>query len=202
MMSPRILRPRRAAIEIALWRHGWVWLLTSALLCATASTYFLQLRPRQIASTLLDQELAHMRRTITTRSEAASMPAVQSEPQRLISLQDVLRHSPKAGEIVRRMVTLAQAENIHLAQSDYQRRFHDGIQVSQVQITQPVRATYPQLRRYTEAVLRGMPQVSLDQVTVRREAVGQIQVEARLTWSLWTQAAAPVISAPRPEATP
>ena len=192
----------RTAAEIALWRHGWAWPLATLLIAASVAVYFAALLPSRLALASLSLELAQKQQAIGARTAAAQAPAVQNEPQRLQALQAVLRRSPDAGELVRTMVGLARTEQIQLAQSDYQRQFHGATQVSQVQVTQPVRATYPQLRRYIESVLRSVPNASLDQVTAKRDSVGQAQVEARLKWSLWIQSPQPSDAKLLKEATP
>jgi hypothetical protein len=131
-------------------------------------------------------------RTELERESAAAQHRIvlappATEQQQLQLLQNLLRQSPEADELVRRMAALAQAEQIALAQGDYQQQFHSTTQVLQVHITQPVRASYPQLRRYIESVLRSIPNASLDQIAARRDNVGQTQLETRLRWSFWMQ---------------
>ena len=192
----------RAALEIALWRHGCLWVLGTILAAAAISAYVAALRPSQRTLASLDIELRNAQQGRAADPISPQLPAPQSEQQRLQTLQAMLRQSPDAAELVRKMVELAQVEQIQLVQSDYQRQFHKPIQVSQVQITQPVRATYPQLRRYIESVLRAVPNASLDQIAARRDHVGQVQVEARLRWSLWIQSAPPRATATHQEPKP
>jgi hypothetical protein len=202
-MNPLAANSSRARLEIALWRNGYAWVLGTALIAAGAAAYLAVLRPSQQTLASLQAELAQaQQRAAAASAQGSQVPAAQSEPQRLHALHAVLRQSDASSKVVRKMAALAEAEQIRLAQSDYQRQLHSGIQVSQVQITQPVRATYPQLRRYIEAVLRTVPNISLDQIAARRENVGQTQVEARLKWSLWTQSAAAAPTAMRQEPKP
>lgn len=184
----------RVSIEIALWRHGWAVPLAAIVLGAAAALYFGALRPGRHAIASLGMELAQKQQAMSAATGGVRASAVQSEQQRLQALQAVLRQSPEAGEIVRKMVALAEAEQIKLVQSDYKGQLHRANQVNQIQITQPVRATYPQLRNYIESVLRAVPNVSLDQIVAKRDNVGQSQVQARLKWSIWFQAGAPTAS--------
>jgi hypothetical protein len=144
----------------------------------------LVLRPLHATLAATQAELAREQSaTATQRDQVEPM----SEAQELAALQALLRASPEAPELVRRMSALAQAERISLQQGDYQQQMHSTTRLVQVHVTQPVRASYPQLRRYVESVLRTMPNASLDQVAARRENVGQAQLEVRLRWSFWTQ---------------
>lgn len=174
----------RTATQILLWRHGWVWPLALVLwLLAMTGQLFLVAPGRDaLAATkteLVRESAASQRRPVP--------PPMASEQQQLETQRTWLRASPSTGELVEKMAVLAAEEQIVLTQSDYQQQFHGATQITQVQITQPVRANYPQLRRYIEAVLRNIPNASLDQISARRDTVGQSQLEIRLRWSLWIQ---------------
>lgn len=173
-------------MEIAIWRHGW-WVVAAPLaVVLAASMYFAALAPAKSSLAATRTELSREMAASTGKKKAAP-PA--TEAQRIADLQAVLDVSPDPAQVVRRMVVLAKEEQIQLAQSDYQSQVHPGIGVTQVSITQPVRATYGQLRRYIESVLREMPNASLDQVSARRENVSQSQLEVRLRWSIWMRKA-------------
>jgi hypothetical protein len=184
----------RATIEIAFWRHGWAWPLAAITALSAVAAYVTVLRPGQqlqrTAEIELEQEQA---RPASPAKGSEEQP--QDGQQRLQALQAVLRPSADTGELVRKMAVLAQAQQINLAQSDYQQQANAAIGVTRVQISQPVRASYPQLRRYIEAVLLAIPNASLDQVVARRDNVGQAQVEARLKWSLWIYKAPAIVTA-------
>jgi hypothetical protein len=86
---------------------------------------------------------------------------------------------------VRQIVALAKSHGVVLTQSEFQTitEGHGGLR--QVQITLPVRASYPQLRAFVETVLRQLPMVSVDQIALKREAIVQASVEVRLKLSVW-----------------
>lgn len=178
------LAAMRTTIEIALWRHGWAWPLAAAAALSAVAAYVLVLQPGQQLHQAAQVELAREQAQLGSPGKP-SEGQPQDGQQRLQALQAVLRPSADTGELVRKMAVLAQAEQINLAQSEYQQQLNAATGVTRVQISQPVRASYPQLRRYIEAVLLAIPNASLDQVVARRDNVGQAQVEARLKWSLW-----------------
>lgn len=173
----------RARLEIALWRHGWLWPVVFLLAAATAAGNWLVLQPGRTALAATHADLALARAALPRK---LADPAPLSEQRQLTALQHALRHSPEPAQLVREMAALAQAEQIVFAQGEYQQQVHATTQVTQVLVTQPIRAAYPQLRRYIESVLRTIPNASLDQMAVRRENVGQSQLEVRLRWSFWT----------------
>jgi len=172
----------RTRLQIVLWRHGWAWPVALLLLAAAGAAHWMLLQPLRVSLAAVQAELAHEQSTANAR-RAPVEPL--SEGQELAALQSVLRASPEPAELVRKMAALAQVEQIALQQGDYQQQLNTTTRLVQVHVTQPVRASYPQLRRYIEAVLRTIPNASLDQVAARRENVGQAQLEARLRWSFW-----------------
>jgi hypothetical protein len=179
----------RTAAGIVLWRHGWAWPLTAVLAACAAVSYLVVLHPSRQLREAAERELAEQQKAPFLRSVGTGSGQLLEGQRRLQALRSVLSPSPSTGELVRRMVALAQAEQINLSQSDYQQQVNTGIGVTRVQINQPVRASYPQLRHYVEAVLQAIPNASLDQVLAKRDSVGQTLVEARLKWSLWTYTA-------------
>jgi hypothetical protein len=174
----------RTRLQIVLWRRGWAWPVAALLLIATGALHWLVLQPLRATLATARAELIHEQSTASV-NPAPVEPL--SEGQELAALQAVLRASPETAELVRTMATLAHAEQITLQQGDYQQQLHATTRLVQVHVTQPVRASYPQLRRYIEAVLQTIPNASLDHVAARRENVGQAQLEARLRWSFWIQ---------------
>lgn len=187
MSLARIVSTSRTRVQIMLWRHGWAWPMAMALSAVAISLHVFVMEPGRAAVASARTELE--RESTEVRQRVVAPPT--TEQQQLQALQTLLRASPEAEQLIRKMSALAQAEQIVLVQSDYHRQFHSATQVVQVQISQPVRASYPQLRRYLEAVLREIPNASLDQIAARRDNVSQSQLEARLRWSFWIQPASP-----------
>lgn len=204
-MNILTLSSSRTAVEIALWRHGWAWPLAAALgICAVVG-HVMVLQPGRRMQEAALLELAQEAKRPTGPAGRTQHSASSDGEQRLQALRAAFRSSAETGEPVRRMAALAQTEQISLSQGEYQQQVNTLIGITRVQISQPVRASYPQLRRYIEAVLQAMPNASLDQVTARRDNVGQALVEARLRWSLWTDTAPPAAATPaasRKDATP
>lgn len=180
----------RTTVEIALWRHGWAWPLAAVLAAAAILAHRVVLEPERQALAAAQLELARERQRLEGRATGTQPIPPFDDRQTLQALQAVLRQSPEIGELMRKMAALARAEQITLAQGEYQHQVNAAVGLTRVQVSQPVRASYPQLRRYVESVLHALPNASLDQVVARRDNVGQGQVEARLKWSLWNYKAA------------
>lgn len=180
-MSP-MSRRWRVQAEILLWRHGWAWPMALTALALASFLHAVVLARAQQQSSFVVGELERAHKSQNHRSSPPKQAAHSDAPWRNLS-------AIETGEAITRMLQLAQAQGLTLQQSDYHQQPLPALQAIQVQITQPVKATYPQLRGYIESVLREVPQASLDHVSARRDTVAQGQLEARLRWTLWLPAA-------------
>ena len=163
--------------EIFLWRRGWIWPLAVAL---WLGAFALDHRARQA-----DERIASLEASLRALPIARSSPAATLPVHRPDALPTEALAAPDVPASVARMLALAQSAGIELAQAEYQHAAHPTLQLVQTQVVQPVRASYPQLRRYLESVLRELPHASLDHVSARRDNVAQGQLDVRLQWSLW-----------------
>lgn len=195
-MSPSPARDPGVAVrlQIWLWRHGWAWPLALSLALVCVVLREAVVLPRQALAASLHLEASRQR--LTHRSETPP----QAAPSLPEALQAVFGASPPPAEIVARLTVLAERQGVTLPRADYQEQAHPNLPVLQQRITQPVRASYPQLRRYLEAVLRELPNASLDSVTAHRNDVSEGQLEIRLHWSFWRLAALPQVHAPEGQA--
>lgn len=168
----------RVHLDILLWRHGWAWPLASLLLAVAVLAHWTFVQPAQESLAAARADVARLHGLRVTAAP------VRTQPVTLVAAQAPLRGASPP-ELVRKLVALAEAEQIAVAQSDYQRQDHPAARMLQFQVVQPVRASYPQLRRYIASVLRELPNASLDQVSARRDSVAQGQLEVKLRWSFW-----------------
>lgn len=172
----------RARLEILVWRHGWAWLLAAGLGLAAAVLQGLIVQPSWDALAAVQKELTVESRTARPRPLSV---APIGEKEKLEAFRNHLRAAP-AEEAAKTLAALAQAERIELARSDYQQQKHPSLPVMQVQVVQPLHASYPQLRKYIESVLLAVPNASLDQIAARRDTVAQSQLDVRLQWTIWS----------------
>lgn len=181
---PRGHPPWRAMAGIAVWRHGWVWPAAACVAAAAAALYGLALPDAHNA--LLRAQAGLAEATAHARAlRQRPAPAASDDSGRVQNVAALVQAAPGATAIVARMSALAQAQGLNLPQADYQYEVNRTAQLVHVQVTQPLKSSYPGIRRYAEAVLRSTPHASLDQIQVRRDGVAQADVEARLKWSLW-----------------
>ncbi|MBL0420156.1 hypothetical protein JI739_07325 [Ramlibacter sp. AW1] len=180
----------RTALAIACWRHGLAGTVAAFFALAAAGIHWGFNLPAQ-------QELSRLRAWLDrpARSPVPTAASTRDEPE-AHALVQALQSAPELPEALRTIDRLAGHEQLALPSGEY--RQHEpaaAAGLTRVLVTQPIRASYPQLRRYLEAVLRELPSASLDHISVRRESIGQPQLEARVQWSLW-RVDSPSASAP------
>lgn len=190
-MIGRFLDHARVRAELLLWRHGWSWLVAVLLLAVGAATHLTVIRPAEAAVEAMD---AARQGLAATR---APDPVADSRADRAGNMREVIERSPAADAAARRLLELAQAQAIAMPRADYEQRAHESLPLVQLRISQPVRTTYPQLRRYIESVLRELPNASLDQVAAHRGSVEEGELEIRLHWSIWLPGVVPTQDSPK-----
>lgn len=190
----------RTGLEIGAWRYGWLWGVNLVLGLAVLLSHFVGLPQQHRAIDLARQILLGVQAE-QARNSQSPVPVLptDNDPHQLAALTRIRVAEADVGEVVQRISRIASTQGLRLAQSEFQTSSegHDGLR--QVQVTLPLRATYPQLRGWIEAVLRQIPGVSIDQITLKRETVAQGQAEIRIKLSIWV---APNPPAPLPQPAP
>lgn len=176
----------RTRLEIGAWRYGWLWGVNLALGLVVLLCQFVGLPQRHRENDLARQTLLSLQaeQVSKVQSPVAVLPT-DNDPQQLAALTRIRVAESDVGEVLQRISAIASTQGMRLAQSEFQTSSEGHGGLRQVQVTLPLRATYPQLRGWIEAVLRQIPGVSIDQITLKRETVAQGQAEIRIKLSIW-----------------
>jgi len=170
-----------------LWRHG-VWLpLTLALLLAAALLWWdaTQLQAR-------GQALAAARPA--AGASAPLPPRVVADAENAAALRGLLPPAVDATAQVRRLVELTRPQ-LAWQRAEFQQSDDNAGGLLRVQVTVPVAGEYAAMRQALDRALAELPNVSLDQVQLRRLQPDATRLEARLRFSIWLAAARPEGSA-------
>lgn len=97
---------------------------------------------------------------------------------RLAALEDQREH-------LKALFKEAANAGITLAQGDYRQRPEADCNCFALQVTLPIRGTYPQIRSFVDAILERLPALSLDEISFRRDNVKALAVDARLRLTLY-----------------
>jgi len=186
--SPKHSAQHRLRLEVLLWRHGWGWLLLAVLviLFLTAQLLVLpKLAQQQDSHRKQLQQLQLEQSNLSQTIDTALKPT--GDKKILDQLLSVSIPEAEVSDVLRKIANMAERNGVALSQSDYQNssKGHGGL--NRLQVTLPLRASYPQLKQFIEQVLFEFPGVSLDDLVLKRESVAQNQVEIRIKLSLWVQ---------------
>ena len=186
--SPKHSAPHRLRLEVLLWRYGFGWAVLSVLAILFLAGQFVVLP--NLAQQLDSQrkELQQLQLEQSNLSRTIALPVKPSGNKKILDqLSSVSIPEAEFTDVLRKIATMAERNGVVLSQSDYQNssKGHGGL--NRLQVTLPLRASYPQLKQFIEQVLFEFPGVSLDDLVLKRESVAQNQVEIRIKLSLWIQ---------------
>jgi len=94
----------------------------------------------------------------------------------------------EAANVLARLYALGARAGVRLAQGEYRFVQPDALGMVQYKIVLPVSGQYPRIRQFIGAVLVEVPWISVTQVTLQRERVGQGNIDARLELTLHLRA--------------
>jgi hypothetical protein len=176
----------RLALQVRLWRYGWIWLLTalvSLLVIAISSLWLPQLKA---SSNNVQLEIEQLQKQgFAQRNASEVIPTPTSDELALQALDRITYSEAQISAVLRAIYGLAKQQGIAVAQSEFQTSSDGRAGLRQLQVSLPMRASYPQFKAFAQEVLRQYPGVSLDQLHIKREAITQTQPELRIKLSLW-----------------
>ena len=88
-------------------------------------------------------------------------------------------------DILGRIQRAAQRNDLTLARGEYKFTEERDFQLARYQITLPVAGAYSQVRGFVNDVLDAVPAAALEELTLKREAIGEDTLEARVRFTLF-----------------
>lgn len=153
---------------VVAWFHGWVLtpaqssLLAMQTISANMAAHLAQQRPLPIA--------------ITTEAQLAHFYSVLPEASGVVLADSVAK-----------VVALAQAEALVLEQGSYRLASDGTDSLVRFELVFPVKASYPQLRRFLRKALQDMPTLALESVSLSRPTIADASVDAQLRFTLYVR---------------
>lgn len=80
---------------------------------------------------------------------------------------------------------IAAKTGLVLRQGEYKRGFERNAQLHTYQIDLPVKGSYAQVWQFALLALRAIPYAALDDISFKRDSIGETNVEARLRFTLY-----------------
>jgi hypothetical protein len=106
-------------------------------------------------------------------------------PDNLAAFYGALGDRHGAEQQVKTLFDLAARSGLVLRQGEYKPGYDRNAHVYTYQVNLPVKGSYASIWQFAMAALRALPFASLDDISFRREAIGDATVEARLRLTLY-----------------
>ncbi|MDO6385638.1 type 4a pilus biogenesis protein PilO [Uliginosibacterium sp. 31-12] len=170
----------RLQAELALWRFGWRLPLAAVALLAALLTGLVWLPAQYLGLQAAQAELERARQTPSGLSVQQQVPPLQL-------FRDTLAMQDATPTQLRVIHQKAIESGLSVAQLDMRRQADGAGAFSQLQVSMPVKGSYPSLKRFLGEMLGQMPSVSVDQLNIKREQTGNNIIEAQISLSIWQQ---------------
>jgi hypothetical protein len=142
------------------------------------------------ATLQLEQEETALKARLARPAEAvqAAQVAAPVPPLVIDNLEQfyaTLGQRRYAEQQVRTLFGLAQKNGLVLSQGEYKSAWDRNARVHTYQLNLPVKGSYAAIWQFALSALRAIPFASLDDISFRRDSIGDATVEARLRFTLY-----------------
>ena len=126
---------------------------------------------------------------LAMRSARAPVALVKSAPvqanENLALFYTTLGEQRYAEQQVKTLFGLAEKSGLALSQGEYKRAWDRNAKLHTYQVSLPVKGSYASIWQFGMLALRAIPFASLDEISFKRETIGEPAVEARLRLTLY-----------------
>ena len=137
----------------------------------------------------LDQAYQEARQAARTPAPPAPPPAPPSSDQNLTAFYAVLGERRSVEQQLKSVFALAEKNGLVLRQGEYRSTYDRNARLYTYQVNLPVKGSYDAIWKFALDTLGALPHAALDDVSFRRDSIGQPSVEARLRLTLYLAAA-------------
>ena len=129
------------------------------------------------------QQVALRLAAMPAQAQAKSAPVSSNE--NLLQFYDALGEKRYAEQQVKTLFGLASKAKLSLSQGEYKSAYERNARLHTYQVTLPVKGNYADVWQFGMMSLLAMPFASLDEISFKRDSIGETQVEARLRLTLY-----------------
>lgn len=169
-------------------RAGWLGAAGAALAMLALAEALTVAHPAAVEVADLEAQVLRLRESPRSRREIPGGPAEDAASQ----LEAFERFFPPQSEINRVVAELHEAakqEKLALERGEYRLAEEQGLRLLRYQVTLPVKGSYGSIRGFLRRVLREMPSVSVDGVSLQRQHAGEEAIEAQVRLSVFYRGA-------------
>jgi Tfp pilus assembly protein PilO len=173
---------RRLAVKL-----GWRGLAGLVLLGAAAGVHFASTESTRAQIRELEQESLSIRAFAREPSATANgrVPGYEAWLEQFYRLLPARTSAP---DWLRIIFAAAQSQGLGLEQGEYKVTVDRNGRLLSYEIRLPVRGSYVQIRNFVAQVLEEVPSIAMDELTTRREAIGESRIEASIRFTLFLNA--------------
>lgn len=136
----------------------------------------------------LHREAAAQREKLATLRLAAAAHATAPAPAPLNALA-ILPPTGEASQRIGELEQLARAHGLALPRGQYSVTTLAGTTLARWQLVLPVKAPYPVLHAFLVAALERMPNLTLDELKLKRDRIESAELQAEMRLSLFVETA-------------
>lgn len=162
------------------------------LLSLGAAVWFLFMLPQlerereQLSETLTEQARQARRQAAAAPAALPAVVPVSAVPlDNLDAFYGALGQRRYAEQQLKTLFGLAAKSGLVLNQGEYKSARDRNARVNTYQVNLPVKGSYAAIWQFSLAALRAIPYASLDDISFRRDNIGDPTVEARLRFTLY-----------------
>ncbi|MFB8828606.1 GspMb/PilO family protein [Azotobacter sp. CWF10] len=174
----------RLILRERLRRLGWPGTAGAALLVLVVAHGFVVLWPAWQEREALAGRILEARERQVRIERGVELPP-QGPGQQLADFHRQLPAQPAATATIDRIYAAARAENLSLARGEYSLGIDPKTRLARYRILLPVRADYPQLRRFLHSLLAEVPALVLEDVEFKRKEIHQTELDGRIRMTLY-----------------
>ena len=166
---------------------GWQGLAGLVLAAAAVAVYFAGISPDRARIALIQQEAGSVRQFARSGADATAAAPQKQEAW----LRDFYRLLPARGSApdwLRVIFSAARTRSVALEQGEYRITADRGGRLVSYEIGLPVRGSYVQIRGFVADVLEQSPAAALDEIVIKRSAIGDARIDASLRFTLFLHA--------------
>jgi hypothetical protein len=178
----------RLRVALATWSPVAVG---AALLCVLGAAALAWVLP---AREVLDRRRELARQVAAMPAPVAAPAPPATNAHNLALFYGVLGERRYAERQVKTLFGLAAKTGLVLHQGEYKAAYDRNARLHTYQVTLPVKGSYGAIWQFSLLALRAIPFASLDEISFKRDAIGQASVEARLRLTLYLADRAPRVA--------
>ncbi|HZV65150.1 MAG TPA: hypothetical protein VFG03_09640 [Telluria sp.] len=156
----------------------------AALLCVLAAAALLWLLPERV----LQGKRQHVALGAAALPASAHQPAPVTDNENLALFYDTLGEQRYVEQQVKTLFGLAAKTGLALSQGEYKGAYDQNGKLYTYQVSLPVKGSYRAIWQFGLLALRAIPFASLDEISFKRDTIGDANVEARLRLTLYLAA--------------